>query len=259
MCLILFAWRAHPDYPLIVAANRDEFHARPAQAGSFWRDRPGILAGRDLVGGGTWLGVSRSGKFAALTNYREMAERRADAPSRGVLASRYLENGRSASAYISELQRVAGAYSGFNLLAADGKELWWTSNRDNGPRRLDAGLYGLSNHLLETPWPKVLRGKERLREAIDSAVTPDVLLAFLADTTVASDADLPDTGLALARERLLSAARIVSPGYGTRCSTALIFDRAGRVRYAERSYDAGGAEGDTVRMEFQLRRAWDSA
>lgn len=252
MCLILFAWQAHPEYSLIVAANRDEYHGRPAEAAAFWSDKPAILAGRDLEGLGTWLGISRDGKFSAITNYRDMDERRDAAPSRGLLASRFLENKQSAREYTAEVDGGGNAYRGFNLLAADGEEYWWTSNRGTGPRRLEPGVYGLANHLIETPWPKVSRGKERLLEAIGSAVTIDTLLGFLGDSEVASDEQLPDTGVGLERERMLSAARIVSPLYGTRCSTALIVERSGRVAFAERSYAADGSEGDTVRFEFEI-------
>lgn len=254
MCLILFGWRAHPEYPLIVAANRDEFHRRPTDAARFWKDEPAILAGRDLECMGTWLGVSRSGQFAAISNFRDMAERRDGAPSRGLLASRFLAGPQTAEGYAAAVHSSGGEYHGFNLLVADRDEYWWTSNRGSGPERLEPGVYGLANHLLETAWPKVTRGKARLREAIRTAVTIDVLLHFLADTQTASDEELPSTGVPLERERILSAARIVSPLYGTRCSSALIVDQSGRVQFAERSYGADGSEGETVRYEFQIAK-----
>lgn len=218
MCLILLAWQMHRDQPLVVAANRDEFHARPAAPAAFWEDRPGILAGRDLEARGTWMGVSRSGKFAAVTNYRGAREPRA-AESRGALVTRFLENGQATGEYIEEIQRKGQLYSGFNLLVADGKELWWMSNRGGEPHRLAPGIYGLGNTLLDAP--EVDTSKKRFAEALD-------------------------IGLAVERFfTVLGEARIVNPVYGTRCSTVAI----GR-RYAERSFDAEGAEQETLHYEF---------
>ncbi|MDA8107520.1 MAG: NRDE family protein [Betaproteobacteria bacterium] len=249
MCLILLAWRAHPEYPLVVAANRDEVHTRPSAAAAFWEDRPEILGGRDLECRGTWMGITRAGKFAAVTNYRD-ANGAGGRLSRGLLASRYLENGDAPGEYVRGL--AGAAYRGFNFLAGDLEELWWVSNRAAGARRLEPGIHGLSNHLLDTPWPKVARGKERLAGALETAPAVDQLMALLADTSIAPDAELPDTGVGLERERALSAARIVSPVYGTRCSTVLMVGRSGRTRFAERAYDAEGDEGATVQYELRL-------
>ena len=252
MCLILIAWQAHPDHALLVAANRDEFHSRPSDPAGFWADRPSILAGRDLEAMGTWLGVTRQGKFAAITNYRDPRDAVQPAQSRGKLASRYLEGDASAAAYVSALQTERDAYRGFNLLAADRSELWWSSNRGNGARRLAAGIYGLSNHLLDTDWPKVERGKQGLREALRGNPALESLFELLARTDVADDADLPDTGVGLERERALSPLRIVSSSYGTRCSTVLIVGHDGRVRFAERAFSSEGRARDTLRYEFSL-------
>ena len=216
MCLILLAWRALPGEALVVAANRDEFHARPAAPARFWEDRPGILAGRDLEAQGTWMGLSRSGRFAAVTNFRGAREPRA-AESRGALVARFLENGAAAGSYV---QSIPGAsYSGFNLLAFDGEELWWVSNRGGEPRRLEPGIYGLGNALLDAP--EVEPAKQRFAEAVAQGPAVEPLFGVLA----------PE--------------RIVNEVYGTRCSTVLI----GR-RYAERSFGADGAERDTVRYEI---------
>ena len=252
MCLILFAWKAHPDFPLVMAANRDEFHARPTAAAAFWDDRPAILAGRDLRGMGTWLGVSRSGRFAAVTNYRDMVPAPGDAASRGLLASRYLEGDEPPASYITKVGADGDAYGGFNFLAGDPDDLWWVSNRGGDARALAPGVYGLSNHLLDTPWPKVTLGKKRLQSVLELAPAVDPLLELLADTTLAADDDLPDTGMGKERERLLSAARIVSPAYGTRSSSAVVIGSNGRVRFAERAYGSDGAELDTARYEFDL-------
>jgi len=252
MCLIVFAWKAHPDFPLVVAANRDEFHARPTAAAGFWDDRPGILAGRDLEGMGTWLGVTRSGRFAAVTNYRDAASVPREAASRGLLASRYLESEAAPDAFAAAVAADGTAYRGFNFLAGDREEMWWVSNRGGHALRLKPGVHGLSNHLLDTPWPKVTQGKQRLHHALELAPAVEPLLALLADTAEAADGELPDTGVGAERERLLSAARIVSPAYGTRSSSALLVGADGRVRFAERAYGSDGAELDTLRYEFTL-------
>jgi uncharacterized protein with NRDE domain len=216
MCLIVLAWRKHPDFPLIVAANRDEFHARPAAAAAFWEDQPGILAGRDLEARGTWMGVSRSGRFAAVTNFRGAYEPRA-AESRGALVSRFLANEIPAGKYIESLK--PGSYSGFNLLAFDGEELWWTSNRDGTPRNLAPGIYGLGNALLDSP--DVEPAKKDFAETIPAV---EVLLSVLAK------------------------AKILNPQYGTRCSTVLL--KGERTRYVERSFSPDGSEIDTRHFEF---------
>jgi len=251
MCLILVAWRAHRDFPLVVAANRDEFHARPTAGAMFWQDNPAILAGRDLECMGTWLGVTRSGKFAAVSNYRDAADGSGGSLSRGLLASTYLGNGDAAGEFVAQVAANGDAYRGFNFLAADHGELWWISNRASAPQRLAPGVYGVSNHLLDTPWAKVVRGKRRLELLLRSALAVEPLLELLADTSVATDDDLPDTGIGPERERLLSALRVVSPAYGTRCSSALMLGGDGRVQFAERAYGAGGEERDTLRYEFR--------
>lgn len=224
MCLILVAYRVNPGFPLIVAANRDEFHTRPTARAAFWQDRPGILAGRDLEASGTWMGVSRSGKFAAVTNYRGGRDANA-LESRGCLVSRFLENGDTSEAYVTDVARRGANYSGFNLLAEDGAELWWCSNRGGEPHRLDAGIYGLANDLLDTP--EVGESKARLARSIESAACLESLFD------------------------VLDAARIVAPQYGTRCSTALLRGSDRRIQFAERSYDPDGEEGDTWRFELQ--------
>jgi uncharacterized protein with NRDE domain len=219
MCLIALGWRAHPEYPLVVAANRDEFHARPAARAAYWDDHPQVLAGRDLEARGTWMGVSRGGKFAAVTNYRGGAEPRA-IESRGALVSRFLANGASPDAYIDDLK--ANLYSGFNLLAADENEMWWMSNRDGRPRRLGPGIYGLGNSLLDAPEVEAVKKDF----AIELATGPAVESLFA----------------------LLHKARIVNPQYGTRCSTVLL--KGERTRYAERSFAPDGTDGETLHFEF---------
>jgi len=224
MCLILLAWRAHARHPLVVAANRDEFHARRADRAGFWNDMPGILAGRDLEAGGTWMGVSRNGRFAAVTNYRGGRDANA-VESRGALVTRFLAGDASAADFVSGMGGKLGAYSGFNLLACDGGELWWLSNRDGGSRRLEPGIYGQGNFLLDTP--EVDGPKARFARALDPAVAMEPLFGVLHES------------------------RILAPEYGTRCSTVLIADPDGGTRYAERSFDAAGDADETVRYDLK--------
>ena len=220
MCLIVLAWRKHPDLPLIVAANRDEFHARPAAPAAFWADKPSILAGRDLEAKGTWMGVSRSGRFAAVTNYRGATEPRAQ-ESRGALVTKFLETSCPPGAYVEALEKEKARYSGFNLLVADGEEFWSMSNRDGPPRRLEPGIYGLGNTLLEAA--EVEAPKKRFGAALGTAIEP--LFGVLAPS------------------------KIVNARYGTRCSTVFL-RQAGRTRYAERSFSPDGDDLETLHYEF---------
>jgi uncharacterized protein with NRDE domain len=222
MCLILLAWKVHPEYSLIVAANRDEFHTRPAAAAAFWPDHPEILAGRDLEARGTWMGVSRNAQFAAVTNFRGAFERRA-AESRGALTTRFLQNGEPADAYMASVSKKAGSYSGFNLLAADGSSLWWMSNRGGEPRSVDPGIHGLGNALLDTP--ELDPAKAAFAEALAAGPAVDSLFEVLA------------------------ARRIVNPQYGTRCSTVLRRGTHG-LRYAERSFGPAGEDRETVQFDL---------
>lgn len=251
MCLIALAHRVHPEFPLVVAANRDEFYGRPTTAASFWQDQPSILAGRDLEGMGTWLGVTRTGRFAAVTNYRDCEDRRSSAESRGALVRRFLSEDISAAGFLQEIAPTADAYRGFNLLISDGEEFYSYSNRSGDPIRLEPGIYGLSNHLLDTPWRKVKLARERLREALNPVPAMEPMFSLLADTSVAAANELPTTGVSSERERMLSAARIVSDTYGTRCSTVVMQKSEGTVRFAERTYGPQGAELDTVSYEFR--------
>jgi uncharacterized protein with NRDE domain len=253
MCLILIALDSHPDYSLIVAANRDEFYDRPSAVAGFWSGSPEVLGGRDLKAGGTWLGIDRSGRFAAVTNYRQ-GEREAVAPrSRGHLVSDYLTIATDAPAHLDRVERDASLYNGFNLIVGDAGQLFYYSNREGSRRRLGPGVYGLSNHLLDTPWPKVTSGKTALSGLLGggSELIPN-LLALLSDQRQGSDDSLPQTGVSLAWERLLSAAFITSPSYGTRSSTVLLVGRDSRVVLVERSFGPNGVRAGEVRHEFQL-------
>lgn len=252
MCLILLAWQAHPDFPLVVAANRDEFFARPTAPADFWTDRPGILAGRDLEGGGTWLGVSRNGRFAGLTNYRDPTRQRQGTPSRGKLVGDFLGGAMSAAEYQRELAQTGAAYNGYNLIFSDGEALHYQSNQGEGAGPLAPGVYGLSNHLLDTPWPKVALGKSRLAAALSRLPDDAGLLQVLRDDAIAEDRELPRTGVSVEWERLLSAAFVKSPIYGTRSSTVVLMDRHRQIGFEEVSYDASGNETGRARLGFTL-------
>lgn len=258
MCLILLAHELHPRYRLVLAANRDEFHARPTEGARFWPDDPRVLAGRDLLRGGTWMGVTRSGRWAAVTNVREWPPRgRPEGPSRGHLVSDFLMGGESPAEYARAMEARGREFEAFNLLLGEAESLWYVSNRDpGGARSLPPGLYGVSNHLLDTPWPKVERGKRTLASLLEEEpLAPGRLLDQLLDRTHAADAELPDTGVGRERERALSAAFIVSPGYGTRASTVLLIEQGGDVAFVERGFREGGEAGEEVRYGFRLAPA----
>ena len=242
MCLIAVGWRLREDYPLILAANRDEFFARPAAPAAFWQDHAEILAGRDLLQGGTWLGLTRSGRLAAVTNYRDGRRARAGRLSRGWLVRDYLLSEQQPSSFLAQVRETADQYDGFNLIAGTPSALFHYSNRGTEVTTLAPGAHALSNHLLNTPWPKVQRARQALAALADSpaAALPEALFALLADRTSASDDALPDTGVGLEWERVLSTAFIQATDYGTRCSTVLLVDRTGRARFEERSFAPDG-------------------
>lgn len=240
MCVIFFAYRKHPEIPLILLANRDEFYDRPTAAARFWSDFPEIFAGRDLAGGGTWLGVSKKGRFAAVTNYRDPSAQ-AGTNSRGHLVADFLKTDIPAEIYLEEVKNRRLEFSGFNLLAGEinpqKNELYYFSNRGRRVEKLDAGIYGLSNHLLDTPWRKVVTGKSALAKMLEhDRIAKEPLFEILADEALADDGELPDTGIGRERERLLSAIFIKTPVYGTRCSTVLTFDREFKFDFDERVF-----------------------
>lgn len=243
MCLILFAYRQHPQYPLIMAANRDEFYNRASLPAGFWEDCPGVLAGRDLEQGGSWMGVSRKGKIAAVTNYRDPLSHNPQAKSRGSLVSGYLCEDGDAFRYMEKLHPQADRYNGFNLLVGDREALYYYSNRQQQIYPVPAGIHGLSNHLLNTPWPKVILGKSRLAEIIRQPESEweNAVWQLLTDRTYPADSQLPATGVSLEWERALSSVFIVSPDYGTRTNTLLLVDHKGRMRFIEQTCHAGTA------------------
>ncbi len=256
MCLILFAHNARPDWPLVVAANRDEAYARPAAAAGFWSDAPLICAGRDLEKGGTWLGISRNGRFAAVTNYRDGIPAKTAPRSRGELTAEFLRGNTKPDAYLEAVSSADREYNNFCLIVGDHSGLWFHSNRAAGAIRTTAGIHGLSNSLLDTPWPKVVRGKQELERALrgnDFDLIPS-LFALLADRSAAPDHQLPDTGIGVERERDLSPAFIASQLYGTRASTVILAGRSGNVVFIERRFGPGGAFKGETRHEFEIER-----
>jgi uncharacterized protein with NRDE domain len=252
MCLILLAREARPDWPLVLAANRDEYFRRPTRAAHYWEDIPAVLGGRDLEAGGSWLGVDAAGRLAAVTNYREPPQPQPGLDSRGGLVVDYFRQQREPLDYLREVARRRRRYAAFNLLVGRGADLYFYSSRASGPQQLGTGIYGISNGDLDCPWPKVNKGKRLLREHLGSGHAPDseVLFDLLADRTPAGDGQLPDTGVDLETERKLSPIFINLDGYGTRSSTVVIMAAAGRVFFAERNYDENGAVIGTGRFEF---------
>lgn len=248
MCLIVLAWHVVPGVPVIACANRDEFYDRPAAPAGPWPQAPHVIAGRDLQGGGSWMGVSVTGpsgpRFAALTNIRAPDERRDDAPSRGALVADYLRGDLDAGAYVAELAARADPYNGYNLVLGDRENLYWYSNRGHGDPRngqpLERGrIYGISNGLLDAPWPKVLRTKAQFASLLCQGAPEDAYFEMLADTTRAPDVRLPETGMPIEVERMLSPVCIESPGYGTRTSTVVKLYRDAAPELHERVVQPG--------------------
>ena len=254
MCLILFSLNQHPRYPLIIAANRDENYARPSAPLAFWPDAPDVAAGRDLEAGGTWLGITGQGRWAALTNYRQAGSYRLGAPSRGHLVSDYLVSSTSPEHYIESIRKSADRYNGFNLLVGRGAQVHYFSNRAEHSQRVSPGSHGLSNHLLDTPWPKVANGRALLDALpdLDTAPLTELLLEALGRRDAPVDEELPNTGVGVQRERVLAPPFILSATYGTRASTVILLDRGGAVSIAERAFGPMGKPLGGVDLDFSL-------
>jgi uncharacterized protein with NRDE domain len=255
MCLILLSYRVHGRYPLILAANRDEFYERPSAAVSLWNDAPGVIAGKDLQRGGTWLGITKTGRLAMLTNYRERPPFGQNAPSRGWLVRDFLCGEEETKAYLEKIEVEKAEYNGFSLILGDMNRLHYISNRGD-MLELSPGLYGLSNRLLDTPWPKINRGKEAIGSLLSKSDNPlpEDIFRILADRSKPRDDELPDTGVGLEWERILSSIFITSPKYGTRSSSVIMIDRRNHVMFIERVFNSHPDPWMEVKFEFRIHK-----
>lgn len=253
MCLIVLAYRAHPQFPLIFGGNRDEFFARPTSPADYWSDAPHVLGGRDKVAGGTWFGVTRNGRFAAVTNFRDPAQRHPNPRSRGLLVSEFLRGSIPTNQFAAQLDAERDTYDGFNVLFGDRDSAWYVTNRAANPAiQLAPGVHGLSNHLLDTPWPKVTRAKKAVHSMLALPHEDEIanaMLAALSDRAPVADHELPSTGVSVRWERILATAFISADGYGTRASTVFTLSQAGNALFLERSFDE--PQGDR-RFEFDV-------
>lgn len=252
MCLIFLAINKHPKYKLIVAANRDEFYNRRTAAADYWKDQPGILGGRDMEAGGSWMAMNTKGKIAMVTNYRDLRNLKSVAPSRGHLVTDFLKDDIDVESYLKSIDPTAKEYNGFNLIVGDMNEIGYLSNYKEGIEILTDGIYGLSNGLLDSNWPKVNRGKEKFARHLNEDVSAEALFALLNDEERAPDDQLPKTGLDIERERAVSSMFIKSPGYGTRCSTVVLIDYQNQVEFIERVYDLDTFDHTNKKFKFSI-------
>lgn len=253
MCLIFFSIHHHPTYKLIVAGNRDEFYGRKTAAANYWTDHPEILGGRDLEAGGTWLAMNRNGRISFITNFRDPLHINPTAPSRGKLVSDFVLGKESPFVYLNQRESEAKTYNGFNLVAGDSNGFAYLSNYGAGTQKLKPGFYGLSNHLLDTPWPKITEGKKRLAPLLnENKIEPEEIFRILHSESRAEDRELPSTGVPLELERALSAMFIKTPNYGSRCSTVVLIDQDNRVNFSERVYTPGTDEFTTQVFKFTI-------
>ncbi len=253
MCLILFAIDAHPEYELIVAANRDEFYHRPTLPAHVWSHPSWMIAGKDLEGGGTWLGLDTYGRIAMLTNYRDLKNINPDAPSRGELVCDFFISRGTSSDYLSSVQEKSSLYNGFNLLCCDHSGMFYYSNYDTDVEHVSSGIHGLSNALLNDDWPKIKKGKTGLEELLQQNFTIRDLLDLLYNDAIASDHDLPETGVGLEMERMLSPMFIKSETYGSRTSSIILKDRKGKISFVERSYEPESFTWKDRMFEFRAK------
>lgn len=253
MCLIFLSYKQNKEYPLIVLANRDEFYKRPTQSAHYWQENPNILAGKDLEGGGTWMGITKNGYMAMLTNYRDIANIKPNAPTRGKLVSDYLHGEFSAKEYLKALSKTGSSYNGYSLITGSFNDPWYYSNYDKKIAQLGTGLYGLSNALLNSKWPKVETGKEELAPLLlEDKIDKEALFRLMTNLDLAKDNQLPETGLPLEKERAISSRFINIEGYGTRCTTLIMVDKNGKVDFTERQYENGVASGEENNFGFNI-------
>lgn len=259
MCTILFSYKSNSVYDLIMASNRDEYYSRPTTPVHFWEDSPQILAGRDLQNNGTWLGVTKSGRMAAITNFRKPSSLKADAPSRGLLVSNYLNGCESPAQYLEKIQETGPDFNGFNLLVGDTNDLYYYSNMEGCIRKINPGFHGLSNHLINTPWTKVAKGKKNLIDLVNDneRIESESIFELLSDNTCPPDSELPETGVGIEWERILAPIFIKSDAYGTRSSSVLLINRNGYATYIERTFEpvdpvAGKFKVVTKKFNYQI-------
>ena len=253
MCLLTFAWKTHPQYKLIFASNRDEFYQRNTAPAQYWDNAPNVLAGKDLEAGGTWMGINKNGRFTALTNYRDLENIKSQAPSRGQLTLDYLQGSEAPQAYLEDIFSNIDAYNGFNLLAGTPEDIYYLSNYEHKIRKLEPGIYGLSNALLDSDWFKVNRLKTKFTEVIQQAdFSTQTLLDTLYDTTKPNDDQVQQTGLPMDRERMLSSMFIESPNYGTCSSAIVLMDYNHQVSFVERVYNTGNGAVKEQNFSFKV-------
>ena len=253
MCLITFAFNAHPDYRFILTANRDEFYARPTSVAGWWEDHPQVFGGRDLHAMGTWMGIHKNGRFAAVTNYRDIKNTKSSTKTRGNLPTDFLLSTDSPEVYASKVQKKGHEYDGFNLIVFD-EEMAYAGNYSEDSCQLGFGIYGLSNALLDTPWPKVKKAKSAFEHLIQKNFKLEDLIEMIDDSETAVDESLPNTGLDYDREKAFSAMRIRTPDYGTCCTTAVRIDYEGNVEFMEKSYPVGDRLENTVNCQFKIAK-----
>ena len=254
MCLLLISYNVNPAYKLIIAANRDEFYNRPTVSAKFWEDNPSLLAGKDIQAGGTWMGITEYGRFAAITNYRDPKHLRKDAPSRGKIVTDYLTGNDTAEDYGTKILRDSEKYNGYNLIFGSISSLMYFSNQAKKLLKLDPGIYGLSNHLLDTPWPKVEKSKRSFKKIVKNEnIKEEDLFSVLSDNTRPPDDLLPETGMGLEIERAVSPVFVSTPFYGTRSSTVVFVDSGDNVRFIEKSLNAETMDWTTVSYNFRFK------
>jgi uncharacterized protein with NRDE domain len=252
MCLIALAWQADPRFTLVVAANRDEWRERPTEAAHWWEDHPALLAGRDLRAGGTWMGITKGGRFAAVTNFRDPSDKRSTALSRGTLVADFLLDDAAPGLFLERLAPRAPQFNGFNLIVGDRASLYYFGSREREPRAIAPGVHGLSNHRLDEPWPKVLRGRQAMKDALGGTEPAPRLFEMLSDPRGAPDEELPDTGVGLAWERRLAPPLITGEDYGSRASTVVAVGADGTVAFEERSRGPGGEVAGVREFTFRV-------
>ena len=254
MCLLLLSYKTHPEYKLIVAANRDEFYNRPAAPADYWPEDNNILGGRDLKEGGTWLGITQAGRFAAITNYRDMSVNNTSAPSRGNLTKEFLSTEITPYSFGMKLSRSAADYNGYNLVFGNTESMYYFSNKSLKLINLSAGIYGLSNHLLDTPWPKVQKSKISFNSVLENKnISEEELFSVLSDTSIPSDDSLPDTGLSPEIERAVAPVFVETPLYGTRSSTVILWNNNDEVKFVERTLNISDKKWITSSFKFKIK------